>query len=379
MSKDGGLSRREVVIGGAAVTVGCQCGPSQFDDALVPVAHWPEEEPMTAPAPASLPYTNPLVLYGSVTVNPNTDGAVPNPSLSNPNGEPMELLEVRFRIVPQNKSGSASIIPAAMGLGLGVKMDLGKAAVVDSYVPVGDLGTSRDSYESQLGVYSAAAFGPAPGVQSLQNMYGWRLKYPLFIPGGSTLSCVLRPMGQNAYPVNVDVAYICRTWDPRKPTPTTVKVPWVTSYESKSSVYQDSAVAVQHQSSQLDIVNPFDAMLELARFGGRVSMLVNTSGLAFGDSVLEDPTTYRDVLATIRMRSSRGFDIVGAPVAFGGLFPYCWRAWDLPGKWLMAPREFYSTTIDVAAVSDSPEYVGQVQFSVGLTGYRNVPVSLLAE
>lgn len=375
MSKDRGLTRRVVVVGGVAAGAGLGCRPaSNIDDALVPVAHWPEEEPMTAPAS---PYTNPLVLYGSVTVNPNTDGAIPNPSLANPDAAPMELLEVRFRVTPVNKTGDTDIVPAVMGLGLGVKMDLGKAAVVDSYVPVGDLGTVRDSYESQPETYTDPT---DPTITSNQNVYGWRLKYPLFIPGGSTLSCVLRPLGQNSAPLNVDVAYICRTWDSRKPIPTHARVPWVTSFESKTVAYELNAPATQQRSSQLDIVNPFDAMLEVARFGGRVSILVNTTGLPMGDDVLEDPTTYRDVLTTIRMRSSRGFDIVGGNrVAFGGLFPYSWRAWDLPGKWLMSPREFYSVTLDTALNSDDPLYPGQVQFSVGLTGYRTVPVSLLAE
>lgn len=370
-----GLSRRVVVIGGAAGIAGglAGCGPAeQFDDALAPVAHWPEEEPM---APAS-PYSNPLVLYGQVLVNPNVDAAVPNVALSNPDGMPMELLEVRFRLVPQSSITTQNV--GVTGLGLGVKMDLGKVAVVDSYVPVGDLGTSRDSYEYQQAVFSDP---DSATPRAFPTTYGWRLKYPLLIPGGATLSCVLRSLGQSSYPLLVDVAYIARTWDMRRPLPTHTRVPWVSSYESRVFEYETGIAAKQDQSGQLDIINPFDAQLEIARFGGRLSYLVNYTRALGADYVLEDPVTMRDVFGTFRMRSSRGFDIVGNPSAFGVAFPYSWRSWDMGDKWLMSPREYYTVNIDTAAITDTvtAPYIGQMQYSIGLTGYRSVPVAALAE
>ncbi len=326
---------------------------------------------MTSPSP----YSNPLVLFGSVKVNPNTDAAVPNTSLSNPDGAPMELLEVRFRLIPQTTIANTV---GVTGLGLGVKMDLGKAAVVDSYVPVGDLGTARDSYEYQSQVFS----DPLDATHfTYPTTYGWRLKYPLFIPAGATLSCVLRPLGQNAYPLLVEVAYIARTWDMRRPFPTHTKVPWVTSYESRVFEYATSEPGLQDRSSQLDIINPFETQLEIARLGGRVSYLINSAQVQGADFVLEDPVNMRDVFGKLRMRSSRGFDLIATATAFGAVFPYSWRAWDMPGRWLMAPREFYNATIDTAEVTDTvaAAYVGQMQYSVGLTGYRNVPVAALVE
>lgn len=323
-------------------------------------------------------YTNPVVLYGNVVASPNTDSVVPNALLSNPYSIPIELLEVRFRLLPQNTSSGS---PGLSGLGLGVKMDLGKAAVVDAYVPVGNLGSVRDSYENQPPVYASVA---SSSVFSYPSVYGWRLKYPLYIPPGATLSCVVRPLGQNEYPVSVDVVYICRTFDPRRPKPATVKVPWVASYESKVFDWVENTAATSDESNNLDIINQFNSPLELSRLTGRVSFFANGAD-ALGpdptasDIVVEDSTTFRDTFGTIQIRSSRGFDIVRNAVGFGGLFPFNWRVWDLGDKWYMASREFYKVRLNVAAITDPVEAarVARAQFSVGVVGYRDVPAALL--
>jgi len=326
-------------------------------------------------------YTNPVVLYGSVVANPNSDAPVPNAALANPFGLPMEILEIRFKLTPLPGAANPDVAPVITGLGLGVKMDIGKIAVVDAYVPVGDLGSSRDSYDNQPASYESVD----STVLVLPTTYGWRLKYPLFVPAESALACVVRPLGQNQYPVRVDVAYIGRTWDVRRPLPSTVKVPWVVSYESKAFDYVTDAPAGSDQSADLDIVNPFGTQLEIARFGGRVAALYNkvsVGGDTSADLLVEEPILYREQLGAIRVRSSRGFDIIRTPTAFGGVFPFNWRAWDMAEKWFMAPREVYKVRLDVAAnpdtVATEPEpNQAQVQFSLGLTGYRDVPTSAL--
>lgn len=373
MVKDRGLTRRDVVVAGAAVGVGLGCGRTaldpdpDFDDE--PAARWPEDD-----MHYDAPFTNPMVLSGNVVVNPNTDGIVPNASLANPLGLPMELLEVRFRLLPRGAEGDAASLS---GLGLGVKMDLGKVPVVDAYMPVGTFGTSRDSYELQPYVYNDVEGGSL--ALSFPSIFSWRLKYPCFIPANSALACVVRPLGQNQFPVSVDVAYIVRTWDMRRPIPATSKVPWASSYESKGFDYITTAPAGSDVSSNLDIINPFSVPLELARFGARVSFLQNDDSTAV-NSVFEDFVNGRDRLATMTMRSSRGFDIVRTGVSVGSLFPQNWRAWDIPGKWRMTPGEFYKVQLALEPVVESvpTPRSGQLQFSVAMTGYRDVPVAALA-
>lgn len=318
------------------------------------------------------PFSNPVILYGNVIANPGVDSAVPNAVLANPLGLPMELLEVRWRLVPQNTSPTAS--PFVTGLGLGVKMNLGNVPVVNAFTPIGDLGTVRDSYENQNATYVSTT----GTILTSQTTYGWRLKYPLFIPAGAVLNHVVRPLGQNAFPVSVDVAYIARTWDMDQPLPSKVKVPWATSFESSGFDYVTNAPAEQSLSTPLDIYNPFDAPLELARLGGRVSLLRNSSG-ANSDIVNEDVALYRTQLSTLTMRSSRGFDIIRTPAPFSGAFPYNWRTWDVPGAWVMTPGEFYTARISVEAVADAIDAgeVAQAQFSIGVLGFRDVAVSEL--
>lgn len=338
---------------------------------------------MTAPAS----YTTPLVLHGNVIANPNSDAVVPNASLANPLGLPMEILEIRFRIVPLGTTPEQA--PVVTGMGLGVKMDLGKAAVVDGYVPVGDLAPVRDSYEYQSHKQQLTVGGNLTDVYPMT--YGWRLKYPLLVPAGAALSCVLRPLGQNASALSVDVIYIARTWDASRALPRVTKVPWVASYESKGFDFNEDAEETTDDSYDLDIVNPFAVPLELARIGGRVASLspsyTTTGGTTYTDVLAEDAATARAVYGSIEMRSSRGFDLTRKATPFAGLFPYNWRAWDMAAKWVMAPREFYKVRLNMAAadayVPESATLASidptQFQFSVGVTGYRDVPVNALVE
>jgi hypothetical protein len=378
MNENRGLTRRTVVSGAVAVgVVGCgrtQFQPEfEFNDDTEPAARWPEDDM----AQYDAPFTNPVILYGSTVVNPNSDGVIPNAALTNPLGLPMELLEVRFRLLPQSVSDNA---PAVMGLGVGVKMDIGKIPVVDAYVPVGALGNAKDSYELNPDVYNDVEGNSL--ARSIPTVYGWRLKYPLFIPAGSTLACVVRALGQNQFPLSVGVAYIARTWDMRRPVPNSVKVPWVSSYESKGFDYVTTATASADESANLDVINNFGSSLEICRMAARVSFLQNEAGIGPGNaanSVYEDLVNGRDRLGRLTIRSSRGFDIIRTPISFGSLFPFNWRAWDLPGKWRMTPGEFYKFSLALAAVGETVpnERAGQLQFSVAATGYRDLPVSAL--
>jgi len=369
------VSRRDVLIGGSLL-LAAGCGdpllPEDEYGSLDPAACWEGDDEMASQAS---PYTNPLVLYGSTVVQPNSDGVIPNSLLANPNGMPMEILEIRFRLVPQ--VNFANMGATVTGMGVGLKMDIGKVPVVNAYTPIGIFGSTRDSYEDQWAVLgNTQANGIAYGV--FQSGYSWRLKYPLFVPTGSSLSCVCRALGQNAFPVRIDVVYVARTWDVRRALPTTVKTPWASSYNSKVFLNVTSEPSKLDASTPLDISNPFDTPLEVARFGGRVSVLYNIP--AWGsDSVLEEPVQFREFLTTLQMRSSRGFDIIRTPTSFGNVFPYAWRVWDVPSKWNMAPGEFYKAQFSVGAVAGviPAERQGQVQFSLGVVGYRNVPVGAL--
>lgn len=315
--------------------------------------------------------TQPLILWGSVIANPNVDSAVPNEQLANPFGLPMELLAIRFRLLPTSTAPEDNA--RVTGGGVKVKLDLGPVAVA-SDIPIALLGDMRDTYEN-----GSAEFSDSDTADYvLPTSYDWRLKHPLFIPAGKVLAAVFTPIGVNPLPVRIDVMYICRTWDPNMPEPKKCKAPWAASFESKAFRYENAAPKDESVSSNLDVLNPFGIPLELARISGRCTAL-NLSAIASTQEnyIYEDLCEMRQVLSTLRMRSSRGFDLIRTPVPFAGVFPPNWRSWDILDGWSMAPQEYYRVQINTIAVPDvvAATHVATAQFSVGIVGYRDVEIA----
>lgn len=356
------LTRRDVLVAGSAVVVGgCRAAPD-FDDGLMPLAQWQEDTEM----PEN--YSLPLVLYGRTVVNPGSDSAIPNTSLMNPHGEPMELLEVRTRIFPHAHQITQT------GMAVGLKMDLNKILIVDGFVPINDFGNIRDSYEQSATEIAVLNFNNTL-IGGYPCGYSWRLKYPLLIPAGQVLSASVFGFGQLQYPVTVDLAYICRPVPNMKP-PTTVKVPWVASFESKGFIFEANTASDSETSGNLELFNPFNVPLELTRLSGHVALIPTTES-----SLSEEPFSVKLIHGTMRLRSSRGYDLVRTPTPIGGIFPNNWRVWDLPDKWEMSPREFYTARFNMSAIGAAgPEIfgrTGRIQFSIGMVGYRYVPYAAL--
>lgn len=315
--------------------------------------------------------TQPVILWGSTIAQPNVDSAVPNEQLANPFEIPIEVLAIRMRAYPIVTDSNNAV--RVTGSGVKVKFDIGDVPVA-SDIPINLFGGVRETYENGQTIKTL----DTDTVVAYPCTYDWKLKYPLFIPPGKTLSAVFTPIGINQLPVRVDVIYICRTWDVTRPLPKRVKAPWASSFESKSFRNEASVPAETSVSNALDVLNPFAVPLELDFIGGRCAALsLSTSFAAYTDIVYEDPLLYRHIRSTIRMRSSRGFDLIRTPVPFEGVFPAGWRGWDVPQGWQMSPQEYYRVQVDVAATDAlvTSFYISQAQFSVGIVGYRDVEVA----
>ncbi|MFZ2152122.1 MAG: hypothetical protein WAV09_03380 [Minisyncoccia bacterium] len=336
----------------------------------------PQPQPQPPQPPSDSGNTQPLLLWGSVIAQPNVDSAVPNEQLANPFQLPMELLAIRFRLVPQVTEDDTNA--RVTGGAVKVKIDLGPASVA-SDIPISLFGNMRDTFENGAQVFAGPSAAADAGL-AYPTMYEWRLKYPLFIPKGKVATAVFTPIGLNPMPVRVDVLYICRSWDPTKPEPRITKVPWAASFESKTFRYADGIGADKSVSSNLDVSNPFGVPLELSRIGGRCTTLaLSAESGAQTDLVYEDPNEFRQVLSTVRMRSSRGFDLIRTPVPFEGVFPINWRAWEINSGWSMAPQEYYRVQVDTIAIANTIDssLIAAAQFAVGIVGYRDVEVASL--
>lgn len=381
------LTRRSFVAGSAGVAVvgGCitpgRVKLYETQDELPPLAE--DEDDMTKPY-------DPLVLYASCDCPPAPGEISPNVlSLKEPHNLPMEILAVRFRCYPLNGGPSNPTqfaFQTITGQGIGVKMDLGNIPVVNSAVPINCFGSAREAADQSVSAFLGNAFAntlsppqdlvvvtdPVSGQTAIPVSYLWRLKYPLYVPPGAVLTPTFSALGQNHFPTRIEVTYLARTrpanWKPKGK----IMVPWVTSFSSKSFDNIALAPAGQDNSVETDLVNPFSVPLEITRLVGVEALVVN--GItAFGDAA-EDSTDHRFRLSTDLIRSSRGDDIARTPINFGGLFPFSWRAWDIPGNWTLAPGEFYQLQINVAAVDYEVdnEAVGRAQYSVGMVGYRGI-------
>ncbi len=327
--------------------------------------------------------SDPLIFTAKAIVNTGAGGSVNTAALANPHGMPMELLEARFRVIPLNDA--ADSFAELTGQSIGIKMDMGAIPIVDSGVPISQFGSFRDTSE-----HGSPQFVPTL-VRTIAKpaVYYWRLKYPLYIPSGSVLVPAFEHLGQNPFPVEVEVIYICRTVPEGQKIPSRLMVPWVGSYNSKSFDQLTDTLAGSDQASELDLLNPFKVPLEITKLTGRATLVTVASG---GDSpgqniAYEEKLLFRSRLATVRIRSSRGDDVVRTPTPFNGLFPLGWREWGVAGQWLMRPGEFYKVRIDVATMdqdtaaddNESQLEPGRVQFSMGLIGYRSVSTKAVGE
>lgn len=376
------LSRRVVLISASGMALGqFGCGEGAAEllvDGAVPLSPYPldtdgdDEMSQAAPPVFFSKLYDSLLLYANCVVQPGS-GVGPNVAgLMNPHGLPMELLEVRWRLYPNNTVGNQ--FARLTGMGIGVKMDIGDIPLVDADVPMNAFGNSRD--DADLTSDNTAIY-PNPNDTSVTAnpySYRWRLKHPLFVPPGCVVTPVYSHLGQNHFPVTVDTVYIARTLPTSFQPPAAVRVPWAGSYNSISFDNFASQAAGRDFSSELDIVNPFRQPLELSRLTGRASAVFNGSTVPVN---FEDFTDHRFKLCKLRIRSRSGDEIARTKTPFNGLFPYTWRAWDIPGGWVMPPQEFYKVqlTVDQAiATAPSDAQLGTVQFSVAAIGYRQLPL-----
>jgi hypothetical protein len=315
------------------------------------------------------PLYDPLVLSAETTIQPGADSAPNTTALKNPHGLPMELLAVRFSLyVNQNFVPFGSVTGGAVG----VKMDLGSIALVDSAVPLSCFSSLRDSVDPN-GQSKIITSGEDDTLASAESFYDWRLKYPLYVPANATVVPTFTHFGQVPYPLTVRVTYFCRTFRKGAPKPTKYMVPWVTSYNSKVFDMLSGAPATTDESNEQRLVNNFGVPVEVTRMVGRFTFMQNTSPLA--EPALNNEFSDRlDISRLIKLRisTSRGDELARDQTIFDGLFPADWCAWDFPEGWYMEPTEYWKILLNRAAVDFVPANIGRIQVFVGLVGYREV-------
>lgn len=378
------LSRREVILAGATGAAFGACGrapgsvyedppegergahfhwpptlPEWLDE---PVANWEDDNSMAQ-------IGDPIVLTAAATVSPSAD-ATPNlAALTNPYGLPMELLEVRFSVYISNANDTG--YNQTTGQAVGVKMDLGKIAVVDTGVPMSGMSNYRDASDPN----SPSAIFPTTTATNTNYVqtYTWRLKYPLYIPGGTTLNVKFTNNALTPSDLQVTVTYHCRVM-PRNFKPRRLMVPWVCKYNAKAFNVVANEAADSDESSELDLVNPFGVPLEMTRLVGNYTGLTLGSGgsLNYASEVV-NPGQPRQ-FTYVNLRSSQGDELVFTNTPFEALWPSAWRAWDLPDGAVLEAGEWLKASILRPAIDYTPSagLSGRSFFSITMTGYREI-------
>lgn len=332
---------------------------------------WPDDPAASWEELSDVPQTigDPIILTAAATIAPTADASPNLASLTNPYGLPMELLEARISVYPIN--GTTSGYTNIPGLGLSVKADLGKIAVIDSGVPISGMSNYRDVVDPLA--QSTILLTPATvSVMSVET-YTWRLKYPLFIPGGTTLNLTFTNKAIVPYDARVVVTYHCRVMK-RGYKPKRLMVPWVCSFDSKAFNVAPSEGVDGDESSEMDLVNPFGVPLEISRMIGGYANILAGVGVGFNlASEASSPAQPRE-FTYVNMRSSQGDDLVFTQTPFEALWPSAWRAWDLPDGTQLEPGEWLKLQLTRTALDYSPTAasIGRVLFSVTMTGYREI-------
>lgn len=377
------LSRRRLILGAAGTAVVGACGPSlaPFYEAPVgdviltdplPAAGWEGSEDDVA---ANI--GDPIILTASLTLQPGATGSPNLGSLTNPYGLPMELLEVRFSVAPVSTSTSFNTVA---GLGIGVKADLGTIAVIDSDCPVSLLGTYRDAGNPSYATNNDGVSVWLPTSSSTQanavNSYGWRLKYPLYMPGKATLNVNFHHLATVPVPIKIWVSYHCRM-RPKGYKPARLMVPWVCNYSSKAFQVTNNAAADSDSSSELDLVNPFSVPLEVVRLaGGYASVTLNPTAVNSSSEIINLAQTGQYTF--VQMATAQGDEVVFSQTPFEALFPAAWRTWDLPDGITFSPGEWLKVALTRTALDYDPSAAtlqGTSNYAVTLTGYREVGAS----
>jgi hypothetical protein len=276
----------------------------------------------------------PLVLSSEVSIPGQTTQLPPQLAMMNPTGEPFKIHEIRFSL----KTDATYLTGGTFGC----KLDLGTVAITNGFIPIWNFGRviSRD--------------------QDIGLQFSWRLKHPLYVPGGGILSPNFENFGQASSTVTARVSYFC-TAVQREP-PNRVFLPWISCYTGKAFQYED---ADTDASRETDLLNPFDTDLSISHMMGRFNIFSPTSNI-------NNSFTGSQLLQT-RVSLSNGDPLVRTPTPFQQVFGQDGRAW-VQRNTVLRPKQFFQVFIDKQATTDSATNV-TIQPYVSLIGYREMRVT----
>lgn len=273
-----------------------------------------------------------LLSTAAITLAANQQQEVNDPTrLSNPFRTPMMLDEIRFVVTGTQAQNTRDYLEA--------KFRLGRIPLAANYVPITSFGKS---------------------LNALSAVMTWRLPKPLYVPANEYVVPHIR--NTNSASKILQVIYAGRSLGENVPTPKSMFVPWVTSYQATLASTAATDYGTE-TSTEADLVNPFDTPLYVQRFIGRyLSASADNTGEAYSDYL---NNTF------IRAVNHEGTILVKDETPFGNLFDHTTKVW--PAGTVLPPKGFFLFEVrrDFTTLSSNFRATAPI---ISMIGYREVPL-----
>lgn len=378
------ITRRHVIKGGLLIPFASSCvsiGSNRKD----------EEDNMN-----HLADIRPQTLRSSSTVNANSDAEVSAGPLTNGSGEPMEIHEFIFSVRPSDAAiaqvGSSGLYPSGgqFAVGLAVKdgADFGYA-MTNGVVPLWSFGQARQLGQEEVLNSFTREFVDYETAYFQVGVYAWKLDHPLYLPPGARIIPVVRSLGGFNGDVEFGITAIGKILasEPKKDG---YKVPWVSSYLSKSFNLTEEG---NDSSPDNSLYNPFDRDVTIERFVGRFHIYTafdfvfatetfnqsTVMDVSSFDPTLLDPAllsitetgnNYYSRVMSLRMRDSVGNPLVREKTLFRSVFESNTRTWE--ARHVLPPKQYHKVDIFKEAASATSTLATRIQTSVTSVGWREV-------
>lgn len=272
-----------------------------------------------------------LLNTAAITLAANQHQEINDPTrLQNPFRTPMMLDEIRFVV-----TGDAELTRHY----LQAKFRIGRIPLTKDYTPIVSFGKS---------------------LRAISTVISWRLPKPLYVPANEYVIPHIR--NTDSMSRTIQVVYAGRSLGETAPSPKSMFVPWVTSYQAPTA----STAATDYGtdlSTEADIVNPFDVPLYVQRFIGRyLTASADTTGEAWADYLNN---------TMIRAVNHEGTILVKDGTPFGNLFDFTTKVW--PAGTILPPKGFFlfEVTRDFTSLTTNFRATAPI---ISMVGYREVPL-----
>jgi hypothetical protein len=294
---------------------------------------------------------SPIVLRASTTILPNQKLELNTPDLQNPFRTAMLLDEVQVFV--SNAGASTS---DATGFLTRLRLKLGRHPLTNEFVHVPMLGKRLNDFYIDSNTQSP--------------VYTWRLPKPLYVPATEFVvptvfydpSFLVQAGVSVPASLTVSVVYRGRSLSKHSPIPQTVKMPWATEYFTDALLGGSGTDPHLLESTEVNLINPFDESLRLQRFIGRH---IVTSGAFIRETQAEGAD--RSVV-DVRMVDSQNRYAIKNLTRFANVFLGTDKAWTV--NTLLDPKQFFllGYEADFSTQEGEPYFQGLVS----MVGHREV-------